>query len=175
MSAARPSVPRSPALPRPRRRSARERETVRSRRGGNRLKTFDPEAATAAYLATLSPDAHARATAYTQGGHWLILWTAVVGVAAYWLILRSGLLVRLRDRLEGRGVGPVRTSIAVLALALIAETVLNLPWAAWSDWAREKAYGLTSQAFVGWLGEYLVYALIWVVTSTLLAAGVYAL
>ncbi|MCA6252394.1 MAG: M48 family metallopeptidase [Phenylobacterium sp.] len=175
MSAARPSVLRSPALPRPRRRSASERETVRSRRGGNRLKTFDPEAATAAYLATLSPDAHARATAYTQGGHWLILWTAVVGVAAYWLILRSGLLVRLRDRLEGRGVGPVRTSIAVLALALIAETVLNLPWAAWSDWAREKAYGLTSQAFVGWLGEYLVYALIWVVTSTLLAAGVYAL
>ena len=63
------------------------------------MKTFDPEAATAAYLATLSPDAHARATAYTQGGHWLILWTAVVGVAAYWLILRSGLLVRLRDRL----------------------------------------------------------------------------
>ena len=90
------------------------------------MKTFDPEAATAAYLATLSPDAHARATAYTQGGHWLILWTAVVGVAAYWLILRSGLLVRLRDRLEGRGLGPLPTSIAVLALALIAETVLNL-------------------------------------------------
>ena len=54
----------------------------------------------------------------------------MVAVAAYWLILRSGLLVRLRDRLEGRGLGPLPTSIAVLALALTAETVLNLPWAA---------------------------------------------
>ncbi len=139
------------------------------------MNRFDPEAATAAYLSALSPEAHARATAYTQGGHWLILWTAVIGVAAYWLVLRSGLLVRLRDRLEGRSVGPLRTSAAVLALALVAETVLNLPWVAWSDWAREKAYGMTSQSLSGWLGEYLVYALIAVVTSTLVAVGVYAL
>ena len=136
---------------------------------------FDPEAATAAYLSALSPEAHARATAYTQGGHWLILWTAVIGVAAYWLILRSGVLVRLRDRMEARGVGPLWISAAVLGLALFAETVLNAPWVAWSDWAREKAYGLTSQGFVGWLAEYLVYALIAVVSSALLAVGVYAL
>lgn len=136
---------------------------------------FDPEVATAAYLSALSPETHARATAYTQGGHWLILWTTVIGVAAYWLILRSGLLVRLRDRMEARGLGPLRVSAAVLGLALVVETMLNAPWVAWSDWAREKAYGLTSQPFVGWLGEYLAYALIAVVSTTLLAVGVYAL
>jgi len=30
--------------------------------------SFDPAAATAAYLAQLPPEAHAKATAYTQGG-----------------------------------------------------------------------------------------------------------
>jgi len=139
------------------------------------LTGFDPEAATAAYLAALSPEAHARAAAYTQGGHWLILWTAVVGVAAYWLILRSGLLARLRGGLEGRGVGPLLTSAVVLGAALVAETVLNLPWVAWSDWAREKAYGLTSQPLTGWLGDYVLYALIALVSSILLMVCMYAL
>ena len=36
--------------------------------------------ATAAYLAQLPPEAHAKATAYTQGGHWLLLWGTVVSV-----------------------------------------------------------------------------------------------
>ena len=41
---------------------------------------FDPVAATAAYLAQLPPEAHAKATDYTQGGHWLLLWSALVAV-----------------------------------------------------------------------------------------------
>ncbi len=136
---------------------------------------FDPEVATATYLATLSPEAHARATAYTQGGHWLILWTAVIGLAAYWLILRSGMLVRLRERLEARGLGPVRISLAVLATALFAETLLNLPWVIWSDWARERAYGLSSQPLAGFLRDYALYTVIILVSSTLLGACIYAL
>ena len=39
---------------------------------------FDPVAATNAYLATLSPEAHAKATAYTQGGHWVLLWGTLI-------------------------------------------------------------------------------------------------
>ena len=38
------------------------------------MANFDPAAATAAYLATMPPEAHEKAIAYTQGGHWLILW-----------------------------------------------------------------------------------------------------
>ena len=41
---------------------------------------FDPAAATAAYLAQVPPEAHAKAVAYTQGGHWLLLWGALVAV-----------------------------------------------------------------------------------------------
>ena len=50
---------------------------------------FDPVAITAAYMVTLSPAQHARATAYTQGAHWLLLWSWLVTVATRWLLLRS--------------------------------------------------------------------------------------
>lgn len=136
---------------------------------------FDPDAATAAYLSVLSPEAHARATAYTQGGYWLILWGAVISLAIYWLILRTGWLVAIRERMEGRGVGPVRTSVAVLSLALLVETLLSMPWAVWSLWARESAYGLTDQALSGWFGDYLLQNLIALVSFVLLGTAVYAL
>ena len=98
---------------------------------------FDPAAATAAYLAQLPPEAHARAQAYTQGGHWLLLWGAVVSVAAAWLILRSGLTVRVRTAVEAKRPRPWLAVLAVLAVHFVAEFVLTLPWAIYSDWWRE--------------------------------------
>lgn len=139
------------------------------------MASLDPEAATAEYLATLAPEAHERAQAYTQGGHWLVLWTAVIGLAIILLILRSGVLVRLRDKLQAGGVGPLRVSLAVLGAAFIAEAILDLPWSIWTDWTREKTYGLTSQPLSGWLGDHLLATLIGLVPSLILGAGVYAL
>ena len=63
------------------------------------MAAFDPVAATAAYMAQLSPAAHAKATAYTQGGHWLLLWAWLVSLAAYWLILKSNVLTRTAAKL----------------------------------------------------------------------------
>ena len=67
---------------------------------------FDAAAATAAYLATVSPAAHAKAQAYTQGGHWLLLWGAVVGMIVAWLVLRSGVLTRITARLGAKRPRP---------------------------------------------------------------------
>ena len=47
---------------------------------------FDPEAATRAYLSTLQGAARAKSDAYFEGGYWLLLWGAVVGVVSHWLI-----------------------------------------------------------------------------------------
>ena len=135
---------------------------------------FDPAAATAAYLAILTPAQHAKATAYTQGGHWLLLWTAVVAVAIAWAVLRSGVLVRLRERLERNGPKPWRVSVAVLAAYSAIEAVVGLPWSVYSGWWREKTYGLTSQALGGWLAEWAIDAVISLVLITLLLSGVYA-
>src|SRR5687768_7912354 len=52
--------------------------------------SFDVEAATRAYLETLQGAARAKSDAYFEGGYWLLLWNALVGVAAAWVMLRLG-------------------------------------------------------------------------------------
>ncbi len=42
--------------------------------------TIDVEAATRAYLDTLSGSARARSNAYFEGKYWLLVWNAAVGV-----------------------------------------------------------------------------------------------
>lgn len=135
---------------------------------------FDPAAATAAYLAVLTPAQHAKATAYTQGGHWLLLWSAIVAIVIAWAVLRSGLLVRVRDRLERDGPKPWRASVAVLVVYAAIEALVGLPWSIYSEWWREKSYGLTSQAFGGWFGEWAINVVISTVLLSLLLSGVYA-
>jgi STE24 endopeptidase len=41
---------------------------------------FDVDAATAAYLATMTPAARARSDAYFEGGYWLVLWDFLFGL-----------------------------------------------------------------------------------------------
>ena len=67
---------------------------------------FDPAAATDAYLAVLPPEVHAKAVAYTQGGHWVLLWTTLVAILAAWIVLKSGILVRLRGGVEAKKPRP---------------------------------------------------------------------
>lgn len=136
---------------------------------------FDPAAATAAYMATLSPAAHAKATAYTQGGHWLLLWGAIVSLAACWIVLRSGVLVRTATVIER---GRPRRNLAVFACATVYSLlsfVVGLPWSAYAQWWREKSYGLTSQAFGGWLGEQVLGLGLSLVLSGLFLMALYAL
>lgn len=136
---------------------------------------FDPAAATAAYLAVLTPAQHAKAQAYTQGGHWLLLWGAIISVLVSWLVLRSGVLVRLRDRIEKGAPKPLRVAFFVLFADAILEFVLGMPWNIYANWWREKAYGLTSQALGGWMGEQLLSGVISAVLFTLLLVGLYTL
>jgi STE24 endopeptidase len=137
--------------------------------------TFDPAAATAAYLAQLSPEANAKAQAYTHGDHWILLWSALVSVAIAWLLLRSGVLVRLRRRIASRRRRPWLAAAAVLGAGLAIESLLALPWDAYEDWWRQRAYGLTSQAFTGWLLETLAKDLIYGLLTLAFLLGLYAL
>jgi STE24 endopeptidase len=136
---------------------------------------FDPAAATAAYLAQLPPEAHAKATAYTQGGHWLLLWGFLVAVLVSFLIVRGGVLVGLRRRLERRRSRPVVVSLVIGVVYLLIDSVLGLPWSVYSGWWRQKQYGLTSQAFGGWLGEAAISTAIGAVLFGLFLTALYAL
>jgi STE24 endopeptidase len=132
---------------------------------------FDPDAATAAYMATLTPAQHAKAIAYTHGGEWLLLWGWAVGVLAAWIILRSGALARIRTRVRGRNAGVAACALAFFGL----DWLIELLWAIYAQWWRERSYGLSRQPFGGWLGENALSAAISAVMLTLLALAVYAL
>ena len=132
---------------------------------------FNPEAATAAYMATLTPAQHAKAIAYTHGDEWLILWSWLIGIAAAWLIVRSGILVRIANRIKNRNAAVA----ACVATFFVLDWLIELPWAIYAQWWREGSYGLTKQPFAGWIGESVLSAAISAVLLTLLALAVYAL
>ena len=139
------------------------------------MTNFDPAAATAQWLATLSPQETARAIAYTQGSHWLILWSFLVSTLVAWIIVRTGLLVAIRSRIERRRRRPILASFAVALVYSAMSWALTLPWAIYQGWWREKQYGLTSQALGGWLGEAVIGAAISIVATSLLLVAIYAL
>lgn len=137
--------------------------------------TFDAAAATAAYLATVSPAAHAKAQAYTQGGHWLLLWGAVISIVVALLVLRSGVLARLGLRLQRARPRPWLTAFLLLAAYSVIEFVLVLPWNAYANWWRETQYDLSSQPFVGWFGEQMLDLAISTVLFALIMTVLYGL
>ncbi|HEX4709127.1 M48 family metallopeptidase [Phenylobacterium sp.] len=134
---------------------------------------FDPAAATAAYLATLPPEAHAKATAYTQGGHWLLLWGTLVSILVAWIVIRSGVLVRVRDGVERTRPRPWLAVAAVIVVDSLVEGLLSIPWDAYAHWWREKSYGLTSRAFAGWLSEHGVQMLVGTIQAVILFSLLY--
>jgi STE24 endopeptidase len=134
---------------------------------------FDPAAATAAYLATLPPEVHEKATHYTQGGHWVLLWTAVVSVLVSWIVLKSGLLVRLRAGVVAKKPRPWLAVVVVLLVDGVVEGLLSIPWDTYARWWREKSYGFTNRAYGGWLGEHLLLMVVGTVAGLISFALLY--
>jgi STE24 endopeptidase len=139
------------------------------------MATFDPAAATAAYLAQMSPAAQAKAVAYTQGGHWLLLWGWLVTLAASWLILRSRVLSGLEARLEGAKPRPILVSFLVSLIYFALDFVIELPWASYSGWWREAQYGLTSQPWGGWFADNAIQFAVQLPLLAVFMIAIYAL
>jgi len=136
---------------------------------------FDPSAATDAYLAAFPAAARLKAIHYTQGGHWLLLWGWVATVLAAVIIARLRLLPAVTGVVQRRRRRPWLAALLAGATFIMADAVLELPWSAYADWWRETTYGLTSQAFAGWLGETLLSAVIGAVFLGLFFMALYAL
>lgn len=114
---------------------------------------FDPEAASQAYLATLKGAARAKSDSYFEGGYWLLLWGALVAVAADLLILRAGLSARFRDWAERTSKRPFLQSMLYGLPYLLVGTLIALPWTIYTGFFREKQYDLMNQGFGAWAGE----------------------
>ena len=135
---------------------------------------FDVEAATRAYLDTLQGAARAKSNAYFEGGYWLLLWNALVGIASSWAILHFGWSAAWRDRAE-RMTKRRWLQAAIYAVPwTIVSALIVLPWSIYVGWYREKQYDLMNQSLGAWLGEQGIALGVSVITTAILLAIVFA-
>ncbi|MES2104325.1 MAG: M48 family metallopeptidase [Pseudomonadota bacterium] len=134
----------------------------------------DPVAATDAYMARISPAAKVRSDAYFEGAYYLQALSFIVTVAICWLILASGVLARLRDKLEQRSKRRWLNSLLIFASFTILSAVLSSPLDIYQGYYREHLYGLANQNFSAWFGDFIIAFAINLAASTLLLLAVYA-
>ncbi|HTB89630.1 MAG TPA: M48 family metallopeptidase [Steroidobacteraceae bacterium] len=135
---------------------------------------FDADAATAAYLATMTPAARARSDAYFEGGYWLVLWDFLFGLLLAWALLSWRFSTRMRD-FAARLTHFRWAQTALYAIQyFILTTVVTLPWAAYEGYIRERQYGMSNQGLGSWLGDQAKGLVITLIFGTLAAVAIYA-
>ena len=134
---------------------------------------FNVEAATQAYLNTLTPAQKAKSDAYFVGGYWLELWGVIyaLGVAAVFL---SAGLSRYLKALVGRLPRAWLRTLAYVMLYLLLTWALSFPLSVYTDYFREHAYGMSNQTFGEWLGEALTSLGLSLVFGSLVILALYA-
>ena len=129
---------------------------------------FNAEIATKAYIDGLGEEALMQAAAYTAGNHWLMLWSLGVTVLSTWLILRSGILTTLVDKLSGKGL--FNRAFRVSTAFVVLSSIIELPWTIYTSWYRQTQYDMTAQPLGDFLGQAgLSLALSAVIMGVLLA------
>jgi STE24 endopeptidase len=135
---------------------------------------LDPVAATRAWIDTLPAAQRAKTDAYFEGGYWIALWGAAIGLASAWLLLASGVSRRLRDAAERiTRRRPLQVALYAAGI-LVAFTLLGLPWQIYTEYFREHQYGLSNQTFGAWLGELAIGVGLTLVFGTLVLMVIYA-
>ena len=112
---------------------------------------FDAISATNAYIDSLGTEALAQAAAYTAGNHWLILWSLLATVVSTSLIVRSGILVALSNKLSQRGA--FNRAFRVSAAFIVLSAIIELPWTIYTSWYRQTQYDMTTQPLGDFLGQ----------------------
>ena len=135
---------------------------------------FDVEQASRAYIDTLQGAELEKSNNYFQGGYWLILWGALVGILVDFLILQSRLSARFRDWAE-RVTSRKWLQPALYALPyIIVGFLIALPWTIYTDFFREQQYDLMSLDFGSWFGEQMVGLVISLIMFPLLVMAIFA-
>ena len=112
---------------------------------------FDAVSATNAYIDSLGTEALAQAAAYTAGNHWLILWSLLATVVSTSLIVPSGILVALSNKLSQRGA--FNRAFRVSAAFIVLSAIIELPWTIYTSWYRQTQYDMTTQPLGDFLGQ----------------------
>ncbi|MGH8306706.1 MAG: M48 family metallopeptidase [Gammaproteobacteria bacterium] len=135
---------------------------------------FDADAATATYIAQLSPAARARSDAYFQGGYWLILWDCLWALGVAWLLLGTRLSARMRNLAERLTRFKWLQTALYSIQYIILVTLLTLPWNVYENFIREHQYGLSNQDFGQWLGDQSKGLIVALILGTIALVIIYA-
>ncbi|MFI5143825.1 MAG: M48 family metallopeptidase, partial [Thermoanaerobaculales bacterium] len=116
----------------------------------------------------------ARSDAYFEGGYWLLLWNFLLGAAISIALLATGWSAKMRD-LAARvtSVSALQTAVYWVQY-LIVNSLLAFPLTVYQGLFRERKYGLATQQFGGWFGEYLMGIGLGVIFGGLLMMAIYA-
>jgi STE24 endopeptidase len=135
---------------------------------------FDPLRATNAYLAEVSGAARARSDAYYEGGYLLraldVVYVVILSGLLLWLRGAAGIRDWAEERTRSRSG---RTALVILLYGMIAAVAL-FPLAFYQDYVREHAYGLSSQSFAAWLGDYGIGFAVGLAAAIVVGSIIYA-
>ncbi|HWA62095.1 MAG TPA: M48 family metalloprotease [Caulobacteraceae bacterium] len=88
---------------------------------------FDPAAATERYLDSLSPTLRAAGAAFAEQSHWAEVIGGVAVFAVALVVLKLGLLGRLRERVEAEGPRPWAATAACAFVLLTTVAAIRIP------------------------------------------------
>lgn len=135
---------------------------------------FDVDKATQSYIDLLTPDQRAQSDAYFEGGYWLQLWGFLYGVLVCTVLIMSGLSVKMRDTAKRISHRPWLYTAIYGAFWLVSAELLSLPWALYTGYFREHAYGLSNLSMGAWFGEAGKGLLVSLIIMPWLIAGIFA-
>lgn len=116
-------------------------------------KIDDPATATRAYLDSVPQERRAKTKSYALGNYALDFFDFLFTGAVLFLILISGLSRRMRDfarRLTR--FRPLQTATYWIQF-LVLTTLISFPLTLYRGFFRERAYGLLTQSFGGWMTD----------------------
>jgi STE24 endopeptidase len=146
--------------------------------------SFDPAAATQAWLASVPRDQREKSDAYFEGGYWLLLWNFLFAAAISIFLLESCISTRLRDFAEricrrrrwlpkGTWQLPLQVILYGIPYFLIVAT-LSFPLNLYERFFREHQYGLATQTFLPWFREQLIVLGLTVIGGTISLIALYS-
>ncbi|HEX3098542.1 MAG TPA: M48 family metallopeptidase [Usitatibacter sp.] len=135
---------------------------------------FDIDKATAAYLGLLSPAQRERSDAYFEGGYWIGFWALVYGLGVSFVLLATGLSVRMRDAAERVSRRPWLSTLLYALMWIAVSFLLTFPFSIYADFVREHQYGLSEQPFGSWLADQLKGLGVQLVLTPIVLVAIYA-
>lgn len=135
--------------------------------------TFDVQQATDTYINSLGNEALAKATAYTSGSHWILLWGFLISTLTTWVFVKFGILDKVYAKLGKKNHW--LKSFVISGIFIFLSSLVMLPWSIYSDWWREVSYEKTSQPIVDFLSQGSISLLLSSVLGGLFFSGIYFL